>query len=117
MSEYCEEYVDVAVETTLKARKDHVCDACKRVVRKGEMYVRDSTLFDGAWTVVKRCGACEATYQHLRTKCSDSFDMCPRPDLGCGLRYESEWGPLPDEIAALAFLTNSEASALLEPKP
>jgi hypothetical protein len=37
--------------------------------------------------------------------------MWPEENLGCGLKYEEEWGELPDEIAAMAFALPSDVEA------
>ena len=43
-----------------------------------------------------------------------SGEMQPDIELNCGLRYEDEWGAVPADVAMLPFLTDAEASALLE---
>jgi hypothetical protein len=107
--------VDVHEQRIRRARKEHRCCACKRAIEPGSMYCNEVYVWDGTLETNKRCGACQKTYEHLSDLCRQSEDhISPRPDLGCGLRYQGEWGDLPDEIAALAFMTDAEASALLE---
>ena len=36
-------------------------------------------------------------------------------DLNCGASWDEEFGPVPDEVARLAFLTPDEAQAALVP--
>ena len=119
MSESCDEYCTIHEKTLRKARKEHDCCACGRVIRPGQRYANVFTVYDGNAETFKRCGACEATWVHLLSLCErlnrETCDnLYPREDLGCGLKYQSEWGELPDEIARLAFMTDEEASALLE---
>ena len=118
MSDVCEEYCEIYEERYVRARKPHTCCACKATIQPGHRYGYVFTLYDGHVTTYKRCGRCQATHEHLVSLCRDAGDeMWPRDDLGCGLSYQSEWGPVPDDIARLPFLTDDEASALLERKP
>jgi hypothetical protein len=103
-------------ERTIRARKAHKCSACKATIRRGDYHARVEALCDGRWERVRRCGRCQATYKHL-FKIGQRDGMQPDWSLNCGMRYEDEWGPVPDEIARLPFLTDDEASALLEAKP
>ncbi len=115
MSEYCEEYCDLYQEKTIKARKPHVCDACKLAIGKGSFYRRAVTIWEGTAETTKRCGACQVTFSHLVELCRRQNEgYSPQARLDCGKSYEEEWGPCPDEIARLAFLTEEERGRLLE---
>lgn len=115
MSESCDEECEVYEERFRTARKEHRCSACKRAILPGHRYCTVFALYDGNTTTYKRCGSCQRLHEHLVELCREaSDDLWPRDDLGCGLKYESEWGDLPPEIAALAFMSDAEASALLE---
>lgn len=105
------------------ARKSHTCCGCKRTIKPGERYSYTALVLSSGYGLeqYKRCGACEVTFQHLSDLCEQDRKvncesmLYPRHDLGCGLKYEKEWGALPEHIAALPFLSNAEASALLAP--
>lgn len=103
-------------ENVRKARKAHVCSACKLAIAVGDFYCAVRTIYDGDVETFKRCGACQTTHLHLRKLCADAGNMWPREDLSCGLSYESEWeSEPPDEIAALPFLSEAERGSLLKP--
>ena len=119
MSVSCDDdaYADVWDERVLEARKEHKCDACGETISKGDRYARDAALYEGKWDVTKRCMRCEKILEHLREKCSEynsslfvDAPRVPMQDLSCGLDYEEEWGPCPDEIAALAFALPGEVT-------
>lgn len=112
MSHYTEEYYSVYVETFRRARKEHVCCACEETIAAGHRYCYVAVVFDREARAYKRCLKCQALHTHLRDL-GVRVDAWPREDLGCGLRYEDEWGPLPPEIAALAFMTADEAQQKL----
>lgn len=112
MSYLATETYDVYNEEPRRAAKPKPCDACKRTIARGEIYMHVSWVYDGRAESVNRCGACQRTHEHLRGLDKEG-EMWPDERLGCGLSYESEWGELPDNIAALAFATPREASALL----
>lgn len=110
MSEWCGDGEPVTVynERRVRARKPHQCSACKEAIRPGHYYMRIGIVFDGSAEALKRCLRCQALHAHLREKCAASEDeMWPADRLDCGLTYESEWGDLPPEIAALAFQTGA----------
>lgn len=113
MSHYVDETYDAYVEKFRKARKSHACDACRLPIRPGDFYCSVHIVFDGEAETVKRCGACQATHEHLRKLGADR-DMWPDERLACGLKYEDEWGDEPpDEVAALPMLSAEERGALL----
>jgi hypothetical protein len=80
---------------------------CSDPIRKGDSYWRISVVFDGRARTIKRCVRCQHLHVHLRELCQaagDAYsDMWPDERLACGLDYSEEWGPIPQEIAALAF--------------
>lgn len=107
MSHSCDETYEVYNERNTKARKPHVCDACKRIIRPGDMYTRIGIVFDGEVENVKRCLGCQAAHEHLRTLAPG--DMWPDEKLNCGEEYEEHWGgPPPEEIARIPFMTPDE---------
>lgn len=122
MSDYCDESYTLHRKAIRRARKAHVCCACKLPIRAGDFYAFVFTLYDGETHTYKRCGACEVTHQHLLALCdeqNDGYDfgggMYPREDLGCGLAYEDEWGDVPEDIEALPFMSADERGSLLRP--
>lgn len=110
MSNYCDETYDVYVEDRVKARKEHRCSACEERIPPGVTYWRIRWVFDSSASGVKRCERCQAIHLHLRQKCREQTygDLWPDERLACGLKYEDEWGDLPEEIAALAFALPSD---------
>jgi hypothetical protein len=53
-----DETASVWHEETRTARKQHVCDCCGGLIRRGTEYVRHFSVFDGDATSQKSCAAC-----------------------------------------------------------
>lgn len=115
MSYTADETYDIYHETYPKARKPHTCVACRRDIRPGDVYTRVYILFDGSGRTVKRCLRCQSIHLHLRELCREAdYDMWPHEALNCGSSYEDEWEvPPPEDIQAIAFMTDDEAQAKL----
>lgn len=113
MSYSADEAYTVYDERFPRARKPHACAACKDVIEPGHIYARVGIVFEKEASTVVRCLRCQTIHEHLREKCRGHRDGDRWPDehLACGLDYEEEWGPLPDAIAALAFVTPAEMQA------
>jgi hypothetical protein len=110
MSQWCDDSYTVYSENQVRARKDHTCQACWECIPKGTPYWRITWVFDRSAGGVKRCVRCQAIHLHLRKLCREKdYEMWPDEQLACGLKYEDEWGDLPDEIAALAFALPTDA--------
>lgn len=112
----CDETSSVYEESFRKSRRLRHCEACSRDIPKGVKYAHIYIVGgDGAWGI-DRCGACQRTHEHLRdlVKGTDRYYWWPAELLDCGESYEDEWGDVPPEIAALAFMTDEEAGKLLE---
>lgn len=110
-----EEYVDVWDETVRRARKEHRCDACRETIRRGDLYHRTATLYDGAWDSTNRCARCEAMFRFLSPLVKGLGDdqVCDLA-LNCGHKWQDNFpGEPPLIVQALAFLTQSEAQILL----
>ena len=107
MSHSADEAYTCYDETYPQARQDHRCDACKETIPAGHHYASVSIIFLGTITRVKRCFRCQRIHKHLRGL--GSGDTWPDEQLDCGEAYEDEWGRLPDDVAALAFVTPDEA--------
>lgn len=104
----------------IKARKQHQCDACKASIPAGAYYNQTAAKFDGELESFKRCGRCELIYRHLeeRMKREGDYDEVPAWLLDCGHDYQERWEQdPPDDIAALAFMTDEEAGMLLQKEP
>jgi hypothetical protein len=111
-----DEAYSVYDETLTRARKEHRCDACKETIRPKDSYWRVRWVFEKSADGVKRCLRCQAVHLHLRKLCWKSYEpLWPDERLNCGTDYEEEWGELPREIAALAFISADEAQKTLIP--
>lgn len=102
MSHSCDEQYAIYDEREFRANKPHTCDACGLEIRKFDRYTRVFMLFDGRKEHVKRCARCQLLHEHLRGLCEPG-EQWPDERLNCGLSYESEWGPAPAWVNALAF--------------
>jgi len=106
---------DVYKRTLVHARKRHRCCACEVPILVGDTYVRVYIVFDGSVSTYKRCLRCERIFQTL-VEVLEHREQWPDEDLNCGHEWvENGNGPLPDEVAQLAFLTHDEIKALPVP--
>lgn len=105
MSRSCDGQYDVYRQTPRKARKEHRCNACWRdgAIQPGHAYTVVATVYEGAAHTIKRCARCQALHDHLKELCSEDNERWPDERLNCGESYESEWGDVPEWIAAMAF--------------
>lgn len=114
MSHSVSDCYDFYDETIRRARREHQCSACAEPIPVGAYYCDLRLMWEGAIKRYKRCGRCQALHTHLRDKGS-FHDMWPNERLDCGQDYVDEWGPLPEEIAELAFVEHEEIGRLLDP--
>lgn len=115
MSHSIDETYDVYSERIRRAAKDHVCDACKETIRKGDRYCRVFIMWEGEPQSHVRCLRCDAMHEYLRTL--SPGEMWPAERLDCGEEFEEHWGKEPPpEVAALAFMTREEMQARAAPK-
>jgi hypothetical protein len=49
---------DVWNESIPRARKEHRCDECGRVIPRGDRYTRARSLYDGGWSTWICCARC-----------------------------------------------------------
>lgn len=56
------DYFDMSTRT---ARKEHGCDGCRRVIKRGEKYHLIKTVSDGTWDVEKACAECDAAIEQF----------------------------------------------------
>lgn len=112
MSHAIDSHYSVYTRATVTARKAHECCACEVPIAPGHRYVRVFVLFEGAAETFKRCLRCEAIFNALVDVLRDR-DEWPDEDLACGHTWEeNDNGPLPDDIAQLAFLSADEIQRL-----
>lgn len=55
-----DETCDVFSETRQKARKSYRCDCCGGTIQRGELYLRNFSVFDGDVSTEKMCSPCDA---------------------------------------------------------
>lgn len=98
--------------SVVKARKAHDCHACEEGVCAGEKYVRTVCTSDDPdhpFEYYKHCLRCWSVLRAVRReRPGDAIAWA----LDCGEDWKDAIGDLPDEIAALAFLTRAEVQAL-----
>ncbi|KKN98490.1 hypothetical protein LCGC14_0146010 [marine sediment metagenome] len=97
------------------ARKKHKCSACGDFIKPGHKYQRTNVGYEGTAETIKRCLRCQTIYLHLRDVAAGT-DLAIDEWLNCGMLYEEEWGECPEEIKALAFLTQTEVQELIAQK-
>jgi hypothetical protein len=103
---------EVATSKVQRARKEHKCDACGELIRRGDLYSYSFFVYDGATSTVKRCARCEVMFRELDERLP-SGEVCA-VELDCGHTYEDNFRePPPPELAQLAFVTADEAQGLL----
>lgn len=65
-----------------KARKDHKCDECRRVICKGEIYKAESTLYEGEFSAHKTCTHCMVAREWLSDECGGYVWSAVVEDIG-----------------------------------
>ena len=60
-----EDYCTMLNVTRPKARKEHKCHECKRIISTGEKYLSETTLCEGKVETWKTCADCESIRKHL----------------------------------------------------
>ena len=89
-----------------KARKEHVCFACRETIRAGDRYHYTSQIDKGEFNQFKHCARCWAICGAILEAGAESVQY----DLRCGVSWQEAFGENPpDEVARLAFLTPDEA--------
>lgn len=103
-------------ENHRKARIAHACYACKDVIRPGDVYrvTRCISDYDGhGYEHYKHCLRCATMLDAIRKeRPEDAIEW----GLNCGESWYDTIGELPDEIAALAFMTPDEQQQTLAVK-
>lgn len=106
-------YYTTMDERDQRARKEHVCCACNEVISSGHKYrvtrlVSDSP--DQRFEFYKHCLRCAHMLDAIRKELPDAAIAWK---LDCGEDWRDSIGDLPEEIAALAFLTPEESQQRL----
>lgn len=111
MSHSVDETYELYVESTVRrARRPHVCSACKETIPVGSTYTNVFIVFQNEPERLKRCGRCQKIHLHLRSL-GDS-ETWPDERLNCGESYRTHWGEDPPaDIAALAFALPGEVTS------
>lgn len=65
MADSVDDFCDVLFEKTVKARIDHNCGECGRIIPKGEKYYFEKNVFDGDFTEHHTCLDCMSIRDHL----------------------------------------------------
>jgi hypothetical protein len=78
--DYGERYA-VYHQTCIRARKQHKCNECGRMIASGEPYRRTSGLLDGSWTTNKVCQHCTIAANWLMDNCSGYLDRVVYEDI------------------------------------
>jgi len=99
--------------TWRRARKAHVCCACHQTIRPRDRYHYTSIVFDGSAGSYKHCARCRMILENISAASGDYVYI----RLDCGQLWEDVIGKVPDEIAALAFMTPDQAQTALETHP
>ena len=81
MIEDCDEQYTVYRQQVLKAKKQHKCTECKRVIERGETYRRTAGLYDGEWTIGKVCAHCKTATDWLKANCGGYLDHSVLEDM------------------------------------
>lgn len=111
MCDEADEYFSVYNERRVRARKPHVCCACKETIRTRDVYVRTFTVFEGVGESYKHCLRCNAMLDAIAKRAEYGAAIAFK--LDCGELWSNNFGPVPDGVARLAFLTPDEQQAIL----
>jgi hypothetical protein len=87
------------------ARKPHYCFACRETIRSADRYHFVVQNYDGELSTFKHCLRCWTMIREIL----DAGALSVQWNLDCGLDWEEAFGPLPEHVATLAFLTPDEA--------
>lgn len=89
---YCDCDYDVPTISrynTPKANKEHECNDCRGIIRKGEKYHLFVSLNDGSWFKWKRCPDCDFAYHEVsRSIYADCNSWCYDGSIWGGIMHE-----------------------------
>jgi hypothetical protein len=105
---------DVCEHRQHRARKEHQCCACRETIRKGDVY---QSSFAVGYTHeperYKHCLRCAKMLSEILK--AVPYNASIAWDLNCGEDWKDTIGELPEEVAALAFMTADDAQQKLVP--
>lgn len=97
------------------ARKEHVCCACSETIRVGDRYQYTACVGgDNGFEHYKHCLRCAKMLSVLMDTLPG--DAAIAWELNCGEDWLDTIGELPEEVAALAFMTADEMQQRLRPQ-
>lgn len=70
MYDYADDSYALTRYKVVKARKQHRCDECRRLIERGERYESFWGLYDSNWYNAKTCAHCLAARRWLAIECS-----------------------------------------------
>ena len=94
MIDGCDGSYTLLSEQHRKARKEHGCAECHRIIDKGEIYLSMSVVYDGEFSAYKVCAHCEVVQLWLKEECGgfvhnavveDIRDHAREPGYGFGV--------------------------------
>lgn len=106
--DFCDEYSTTLASTWVNARKEHKCMACRETIRRGHRYHRHASVYDGSISVWRHCVRCWLMCEALWKAGAGYIDF----ELNCGETWEENYGALPPDVAALAFMSPDDAQAI-----
>ncbi len=97
------------------ARQPHTCYACDEQIQPGHKYHLTEMLWEGEWSRYRHCARCNAMFDaiHSANRQNGITDVAIDLQLNCGEDWADNFGTLPDDVAALAFLTPEQGQALV----
>ncbi len=106
---------DVLTSRQQRARKEHKCCACSETIRRGDVYQRSFACSREGADSYKHCLRCSKMLDAIRDALPS--DTAIAWELDCGELWTTAIGDLPEDIAALAFMTADEAQRRLNCRP
>ncbi len=70
MIDDADEMSELISSCSQKARKDHICSECSRIIKKGEVYVAEFLKNGGDTSYYKTCAHCQVCREWLLSECS-----------------------------------------------
>jgi hypothetical protein len=67
--DYCDDAALILAEENLKAKKDHKCSECGRIIVVGEKYYRERGKYDGSMFTHKTCEHCQVARTWMYREC------------------------------------------------
>lgn len=96
----------------VSARKAHRCEACGEQISAGHRYHRGVQKYEGQMNTFRHCARCWALVECILAAGASSVQW----DLRCGVSWQEAFEKEPpDEVAALAFMTQDEAQVMAGP--